>query len=79
MDWQALFNWVLGGTSALFGFVVKAMWDAVSELRRDLHRLETELPARYFSKVDFEQWVRRLDERLDRIEDKLDAKQDRRP
>jgi hypothetical protein len=79
MDWQTLFNLILGVSSALFGFLVRTLWDAVTELRRDLHRLERDLPERYFSKLDFETWVRRLDARLERIEEKIDGKQDRRP
>ena len=37
---QSLINWVFAGAGAAFGWVLKVIWDAIQELKRDLRDME---------------------------------------
>lgn len=76
-EWQTLIN--AGGlvvTSAL-GWFAREMWDAVKDLKADLAKLREELPKTYVAKDDFVDFKKELMQVLNRIEDKLDNKQDK--
>lgn len=62
---------------AVGGWLLKSMWDAVQELKRDLHALEVELPERYVSKVDLAPILTDIKATLMRIENRLDQKADK--
>jgi hypothetical protein len=77
MDAQMIFN--VGASAALagIGWFARQLWDAGSALRKDLHRLERELPVYYVRKDDFMEHMRRVEDMLAKIFDKLDGKQDK--
>ena len=40
---QSLINWVFAGAGAAFGWVLKVVWDAIQELKRDLREMEKDV------------------------------------
>ena len=40
---QSIINWVFAGTGAAFGWVLKVVWDAIQELKRDLREMEKDV------------------------------------
>ena len=74
---QSIINSLLGGSLAALGWFARQIWDAIKELRSDLARLREELPSRYVPKDEFHQFSAALFKKLDRIEDKIDTKQER--
>jgi hypothetical protein len=59
------------------GWFGRQLWDAVKELRGDLHRIETELPRSYVMKVDLDQRMQHIEQMFQRIYDKLENKADK--
>ena len=43
---QSLINWVFAGAGAAFGWVLKVIWDAIQELKRDLREIEKDVVRR---------------------------------
>lgn len=78
MDQQTLINLAAGTSLAVFGWFARVMWEAVTALREDLHRIEVELPSSYVKKEEFAEALRAISDKLDRISDKLDEKVDKR-
>jgi hypothetical protein len=50
----------------------------VAELRRDLHQLEKELPAKYVRREEFSDGLREIKEICSKIFDKIDALEHRK-
>lgn len=50
MDWQTIINIGGGSLLATLGWFAREIWDAVKELRRDMHRIERDLPEIYARK-----------------------------
>jgi hypothetical protein len=48
------------------------MWDAVKELRGDLHKLEVNLPSNYIRKDEFAEGVRQIREDLQILFKRID-------
>lgn len=81
MEPQALINIVFAALGALGGFVLKAVWDGLRELRDADHsladkvqKIEVLVAGHYIKKDDFDKTVFALFEKLDRIDAKLDQK-----
>ena len=53
-------NWLFAAVGATTGWLVKVLWDAVSELKRDLGNLERNLPSVYVRRDDFRDATREL-------------------
>jgi len=77
MDWHTAFNLAFAGLSAVMGFIIKVLWDAINTLRRDLGDLERSIKDNYVRRDDFRDTMRAMFEKLDRIEGKLDGKMDK--
>lgn len=78
MDTQTLINLATGSFIALLGWLFRTLWDAVTKLKEDLHRIELELPTSYVRKEDFAETLKAIFDKLDKIADKLDDKADKR-
>jgi len=59
------------------GWFARQLWDAVSELRRDLHKIEIDLPTNYVQKNEYAETMKRIEIMFERIFDKLEAKADK--
>jgi hypothetical protein len=77
MDTQNLINIAFTCIGTLIGWVVKNIWDAVSELRSDIKEIERDLHEDYVRKDDFRAAIDRIEAICNRIVDKLDAKADK--
>ena len=62
----------LWGIVAAIGWFARQLWDAVAELRRDLHDLEVTLPTNYIRRDEFQEGVRQIREDLQIIFQRLD-------
>lgn len=81
---QTLINWLLAGFSALVGFLLNAVWQAVKDLQASdksisekIASIEVLVAGDYVRKEDFTKMAEAISSKLDRIEDKLDKKVDK--
>lgn len=91
MDWQTAFNFVVGIAAASIGWMLRVIYDAISELRQadgknqtdhnDIHdrisRVSEGLPNVYMRRDDFSAFAGRVEGALARIETKIDHKADK--
>lgn len=77
MDLQHVLNFTIGAVLAAFGWFARQLWDAVADLRDDIRTLEKNLPVHYVRKDDFVDAMRRVEDMLGKIFDKLDGKVDK--
>ena len=77
MDLQILINVIGGSILAIMGWFARQLWEAVKELRADLHRIEVQLPSNYIRRDEFNDGIRELKEMLGKIFDRLDNKVDK--
>lgn len=77
MDLQHVLNVSIGAVLAALGWFARQLWDAVAALRADIHMIERELPLNYVRKDDFVDAMRRVEDMLGKIFDKLDGKVDK--
>ena len=59
---QSLINWVFAGGGAAFGWVLKVVWDAIQDLKKDIRQIERDLPEVYVRRDDFKDAVREIKE-----------------
>lgn len=77
MDLQNVLNFATGAVLAVFGWFARQLWDAVAALRDDIRAIERDLPVHYVRKDDFVDAMRRVEDMLGKIFDKLDGKVDK--
>lgn len=77
MDAQSLFNVMFAVCGFLGGFIIKAMWDAIRSLQKDISDTQSSIAANYVRRDDFRDHAKRLEDMLMRIESKLDGKVDK--
>ncbi|CAB4156562.1 hypothetical protein UFOVP661_67 [uncultured Caudovirales phage] len=78
MDPQALLNVAVGVVLAGMGWFGRQLWDAVKELRTDLHRLETSLPTTYLRRDEFRDGIKEIKELFTEVFRKIDDLKDRK-
>jgi cell division protein FtsL len=61
----------------LSGWVLRAVWDAVNNLQRDIKDVEKNLSSEYVRKDDYRDDIKEIKEMLRIIFDKLDSKVDK--
>lgn len=72
-----ILNVLFGIILLTVGAIVKALWDAVKTLQKDLTRIEVELPKAYVSKVEYHSDIKDIKAMLEKLVDKLDGKADK--
>lgn len=77
MDLQHVLNFAIGAVLAALGWFARQLWDAVAALRDDIRAIERDLPVHYVRKDDFVDAMRRVEDMLGKIFDKLDGKVDK--
>lgn len=50
---QTIINWLFVGFGAAIGWLMKVVWDAITELKADMKQIERDLPEVYVRKDDF--------------------------
>jgi hypothetical protein len=85
---QVMFNWAVGLSGALGGWILKVIWDAILELKKDLQRMDTKMHEDFVRRDDFKDAVteikadmkegfRDVNNTLGLIFKKLDHKEDK--
>jgi hypothetical protein len=77
MEMQNFINLLGGAALAVLGWFARQLWDAMKELRADLHTLEVNLPENYVKRSDLDKRMERIEDMFQRIYDKLDSKADK--
>ncbi len=84
MDFQVAFNIVLGAFSALAGWLLNTMYNSMKELAKTdqiltdkVQAIEVLVASNYLPRHEFDEKMDALFKKLDKIEDKLDAKLDK--
>jgi predicted RNA-binding protein with EMAP domain len=77
MEPQQLLNIGLSTVMVVIGWFARELWAAVKELKSDLSKLREDLPKSYVSRDDYREDMRDIKEMLNKIFDKLEAKQDK--
>ena len=77
MEPQTIINIAGGLVLSVVGWLARELWGAVKDLREDIHRIEVDLPKTYVPRVDLDARMKRIEDTLQLIDDKLDAKADR--
>lgn len=78
INWQSLAIGALGLLSGISGWLLRELWQAVKDLRRDLSALQVHVADQYVKGPDFDAAVNRILNALDDIRDKLSRKEDRK-
>lgn len=85
---QMIFNWVVGAAGALVGWILKVIWDAIVELKKDLRAMDSKMHEDFVRRDDFKEAVNEIkndmksgfaktDNMLGLIFKKLDGKEDK--
>ena len=61
---QDVLNWLFAGFGAAVGWILKVVWDAVTDLKHDVKQIERDLPEVYVRKDDFREAVREIRETM---------------
>lgn len=77
MEMQNFINLLGGAALSVLGWFARQLWDAMKELRADLHVLEVNLPDNYVKRSDLDKRMDHIEDMFQRIYDKLDAKADK--
>ena len=77
MDLQTIINIGAGFFIAAAGWFARQIWEAVNELREDIHKIEIDLPTHYLRRDEFAEGMKEIKDMLGKIFDKLDEKADK--
>jgi len=66
---QTIINWVFAGAGAAFGWVLKVVWDAIQELKRDLREMEKDV----VRKDDFKDIIKEIKDDMKDGFNKIDS------
>ena len=72
MEPQMIINLATGTIIAAMGWFARQLWDAMKELRQDLHRIEMDLPSNYMRKDDFRDGMKEIKELFSEVFRKID-------
>lgn len=77
IDNQFLFNMIGIAAIGVGGWFAREIWDAVKDLREDIHQIEVDLPKTYVNKIDMDKRMDHIESMFQRIYDKLEGKADK--
>jgi hypothetical protein len=77
MDWQLVINWALAGLIALVGWLARELWGAVKGLQEEVKSIQIHMPTNYVRRDEFAEHMHRIEQKLDRIYERLEGKADR--
>jgi len=77
MNMSDILNTALGTGLLVLGWFARELWSAVKSLKEDLIALRSDMSSNYVRKDDFRDFKTDLFTVLNRIETKLDSKQDK--
>lgn len=85
---QMIFNWAVAAAGAAGGWILKVIWDAIVELKKDLRNMDTKMHEDFVRRDDFKEAVgeikqdmkdgfNKIDNTLGLIFKKLEKKEDK--
>lgn len=77
MEPQVLFNAAIAAILLLSGWILRAMWDAVHQLRNEISDLQKDIHNNYVRRDDYRDDIIEIKEILREIFNKLDGKADK--
>ena len=77
MEPQFLVNLTFGIVLSGIGWFARQLWDAVQNLKEQVHQIEVDLPKNYVVKNDLDKRMKHIEDMFQRIYDKLDNKADK--
>ena len=69
---QMVFNWAVAAAGALGGWILKVIWDAIVELKKDIQRMDTKMHEDFVRRDDFKEAIKGVKD--DMVELKQDMK-----
>ena len=75
---QNLINVAATTFSAVVGWILKVVWDAIRSMQADIKELEKDLHTKYVAKDEYRQDILEVKDILGKIFEKLDSKVDKR-
>jgi hypothetical protein len=78
MEFQSLFNTLLGAAFIVIGWFARQLWDATQKLKEDLSDLELNISEKYVKKSEISARFDKIETILERLFEKLDSKEDKR-
>lgn len=78
INWQEIAIGLLAFVSAVGGWFLRELWNAVKDLRRDLGALQVHVADQYVKGPDFDAAVNRILNAIDDIRKDLNRKEDRK-
>jgi hypothetical protein len=82
---QALLNWIFGFMSILLGFLLNTAWQTIKDLQKEdkiikerLTAIEVLVAGTYIKKDELDRLSDAIFAKLNKIEDKLDNKEDKK-
>ena len=77
MENQQVFNMIITASGALGGWMLKVIWDAITDLKKDVKDLNQEIHADFLRKDDYRDDINEIKGMLEKIFDKLEKKADK--
>ena len=77
MDTQSFINTGIGVIIAVGGWLGRELWEAVKQLRVDIHKIEVDLPTSYLRRDEFSEGMKEIRELFGKVFEKLDGKVDK--
>jgi hypothetical protein len=81
---QTVVNWILAAFSGVLGFLLRAIWQAVTDLQNSdkeitekITAIEVLVAGNYIKRDEFDRAIQRIFGKLDHIDAKIDGKRDR--
>lgn len=85
---QMIFNWAVAAAGAAGGWILKVIWDAIVELKKDLRQMDVKMHEDFVRRDDFKEAVaeikhdmrdgfNKIDNTLGLIFKKLEKKEDK--
>ena len=62
---------------ATIGWFLRELWGAVKDLQKSIHKVEVDLPTIYVQKREYAESLKRIEDLLGKIFDKLEQKVDK--
>jgi hypothetical protein len=57
---QVIFNWIIAACGAMGGWILKVIWDAIVELKKDIQRIDTKMHEDFVRRDDFKDAVNEI-------------------
>jgi hypothetical protein len=79
VEWQNIAIALLTIVSSVGGWILRTLWEAVADMKKDLHQLENNIRTDFMRRDDVREMLNEIKASLLRVEIKLDGKADKQP